>query len=295
VKNDGYVVLPKNKFNIEKVDTFQYRNYTLIKDGILNLSKLPVKLNPVTLSKLNGKVTIENVDENGVMTINFAQIPVINRSMVKDISAKKLGELEYDLIRLQANKKVYDYYDKLLFPRQSEGLIAKYGKEGEEFLKGLGITDYNGFSPKTELVESTDFYYAVRLETKISGYSSLPKVSDVEAKLLKDDNAVLKPTELLLAGAIRDYLTQINSDMYKSQDDATKEKMISNWLKASRDKFNVKRKEVMQDIAKIKFSLILSKKWFKEFKNFDDNALDIDLDGKSINVKFVMEEEMVKI
>jgi len=295
VRNDGYVVLPKNKFNIEKVDTFQYRNYTLIKDGILNVSKLPVKLNPVTLSKLNGKVTIENVDENGIMTINFSNIPVINRSMVKDISAKRLGELEYELIRLQANKKVYDYYDKLLFPRQSEGLITKYGKDGEEFLKGLGITDYNGFSPKTELVESTDFYYAVTLDTKISGYSSLPKVSDVEVKLLKDDNAVLKPTELLLAGAIKDYLNQINSDMYKSQDDTTKDKMISNWLKASRDKFNTKRKEVMQEIAKIKFSLILSKKWFKEFKNFDANALDIDLDGKSINVKFVMEEEMVKI
>jgi hypothetical protein len=295
IKNEGYVTVPDNKLGIDKVDTFQFRNYTLIKDGILNMTKLPVKLNPVTLNKLVGKVTISDADENGIITIDFGNIPVINRSMVSDISAERLGRLEYELIRQQANKKVYDYYDKLLFPRESEGLINKYGKDGEEFLKGLGITDYNGFSPKTELVESTDFYYAVVLDTKISGYSSLPKVSDVEVKLLKDANAVLKPTELLLSSAIKDYLSQIDSDMYKSQDDSTKEKMISNWLKASKDKFNTKRKETMQEIAKIKFSLILSRKWFKEFKNFDDNQLDIDLDGKLVSVKFVMGEETVKI
>lgn len=295
IKFDGYVKLPKNEFGIEKVDTYVYRNYTLIKDGILNVTKLPVKLNPETLNKIKDRVTIESVYDNSVMTMDFGKLPVINRSMAKDISAKRLGELEFELLKLQANKKVYDYYDKLLFPRESEGLVNKYGKAVEEYLKSLGVTDYNGYSPKTETVESTDFYYAVTLDTKISGYSSLPKVTDVEAKLVKDNDPVLKPAEMLLAPAIKDYLSQISSPLYQVQDDATKTKILSTWLKGCKAKFVAQKRSTMQEIAKIKFSLILSRRWFNEFKNFDDNTLSIDIDGRNIDFKFVMDEECVKL
>ena len=294
IKIDGYIELPANSFGLERVETFQYRNFTLIKDGILNITKLPVTLNPITLNKIVAHVNVVSVDSNGIMTIDISKLPIINRSMVREISANRLAELEVELLRLQANKKVYDYYDKQLFPKESKGFVDKYGKECEDYLKQLGITEYNGYSPKTEFEESNDFYYAVTLDTKVSGYSTLPKVIDVEVKLQKDGTPVLKPTEQFLAYSINDYLRQVNSELYLTQDDVTRLTILSTWLKTSKNKFISRKREVMQEIAKIKFSLILSKKWFKEFKNFDDNILSVDIDGKSTEVKFVLSEEQVK-
>jgi hypothetical protein len=51
----------------------------------------------------------------------------------------------------------------------------------------------------------------------------------------------------------------------------------------------------MQEIAQIKFSLILSKKWFKEFKTFDENTLNLKLDGQDLAFTFDLSEKEVKI
>ena len=78
--------------------------------------------------------------------------------MVKGISAKKLANLEWELLKLKGKNKAYKYYDDLLFPRVSKGFVAMYGEEAEKWLKELGITEFNGFSPKTDTVPSTDYY-----------------------------------------------------------------------------------------------------------------------------------------
>ncbi len=294
VRYEGYVELPTNKFNIDKIDTFIYRTYTIVKDGILNLSKLPVSLSPEVLAKLESidGVTLSQRFEN-VVVIDFSKLPIINRSMVKEISAKNLAEMEWELLKLQANKKVYDYYEKSLFPRKSVGFIEKYGKEAEEWLKTLGITEFSGFAPKLTSAESTDFYIAVLLDTKIGGFSSLPKVEDVVKKL--DAGTALKANESLLVDAIEDYKKQIASDMYISQDDETKAKMLQTWLSKVKTSFVSQKRKAMMEIAKIKFGLILSKGWFKEFSNFDENTLELDIDSKKIKFTFALSEEEVKI
>lgn len=285
IRVNGYVELPKNNFNLEKVDSYIYRTYTIIKDGILNITKLPVSLNEKTYEILvkQGLIT-EPFIKDKIYVIDFSLLPVINRGMVKTISAEKLALLEWELLKLKANNKVYKYYDDLLFPRVSKGFVDIYGAEVEAWFKEIGITEYNGFSPKTDTVPSTDFYMSTNLLSKIEGCSSLPKVIDVETKI--KNNKDLKISEWLMKEAIESYFNQINSELYKTQDESTQKLILEKWLKTCKEKSKIRSRELMGEISKIKFSLILSKKWFIEFPSREENTIKIKIDGKEIVVKF---------
>jgi Mg-chelatase subunit ChlD len=298
VRYEGKVKLPTNQFGIDEIDTFIYRNYTIIKDGILNLTKLPVSLNKHTFNILKGYGLIsDSWAEGKVLTVDYAILPVVNRSMTTSVSAEELARTEFELLSIQGDNKVYKYYEELHFPRESKGFVDQYGPEAEQWLKTLGITEFNGFAPKTEFADSTDFYMSVTLETKIAGYSSIPPVKNVEPKLVADINAALKPAEGLLAPAIKDYLTQTTSKIYTTQTPELQKEILKTWLKDSKTKANIRRRELLQKIAQIKFGLILSRGWFKEFSSIDENELDLELikDSSPIKVKFVLGEKEEKI
>jgi hypothetical protein len=295
VRYEGYVNLPKNKFGIEKIDTFIYRTYTLIKDGILNLNILPVKASDTTIQKFVNQNLNVTSDVNQVLTVDFSPLPVINRKMVKNISAKTLAEKEYKLFEMQALEKVYKYYEGKHFPRVSQGFVDIYGAEAEAWLKELGITQFNGFAPKSTQEEGSDVYMAVELNTKIAKHSSLGKVEDVIAKVLAGKS--LNGPESLMAIAVRDYETQINSAIFTSlTDQKLKDEILKNWLSKVKNNVKVQRKQLLQEIAQIKFALILSKKWFTEFKSFDENKMTLPMNGSGdVDFTFDLIEKEVAI
>jgi hypothetical protein len=43
--------------------------------------------------------------------------------MVKAVSATSLAKQEWELVKLQGDKKVYDYYRKALFPKTSKSFV----------------------------------------------------------------------------------------------------------------------------------------------------------------------------
>ncbi|MFA5207296.1 MAG: vWA domain-containing protein [Candidatus Paceibacterota bacterium] len=291
---EGEAITPKNKFSIEKVASFRYKTYTLIKDGIVNIKKLPVSFSPELdqlLVKYNVSHTIDVV--NKVVVIDLTSLPLINRGMVKSISAKGLAIQEWELQKLQADKKVYDYFRKSLFPKESKSFVELLGQEAADWLKTIGITDYNGFTPLTDAEESTDFYLSVNLETKIKGFSSLPKVEDVIAKLKSGTS--LKPSEAIMSDAVKKYQAQLESEMYQSLNEEQQKGVLKTYLITKSDILNKKRRKALQEIAQIKFSLILSKKWFTEFKTFDENKLSLKLDGQDLEFTFDLSEKEEKI
>lgn len=293
VKFDGYVNLPENKFKIEKINTFIFRNYTIIKDGILNITSLPLSLSPesVTKFKANG-IDVKEVD--GIYVVDFSVLPVINKKMVRAISAKKLGELEFNLLKLQGLAKAYKYYEGIHFPKVSKGFVDEYGADAETWLKEQGITQSLGFAPKMTTEKGTDVYMAVELNTKIAKYSAIPSVASVLKKI--EDKKVLTPAEELLKPAIDDYNTQINSKLYTSlKDEKLKSDVLENWLKGANKDAQTKRKEYLQEIAQIKFALILSKKWFTEFKSMEEDTLVQKIDGKELTIKFEMAEKEIAL
>ncbi len=300
IRIDGKAILPTNKFGITEVMTYKYNTFTLVKDGIVNVEKFPLSYSNSlrNLLSLNG-VKFEIKDS--VLIIDLTSLPIINRGMVQTISAKALAIQEWELLKTQADKKVYDYYRKSLFPKESKSFIdmlsltlgADKAVECAAWLKEIGITDYNGFAPLTDTEESTDFYMSVNLATKIKGLSSLPKVEDVITKL--KDGKALKISEFIMADAVRNYQAVTESAQYKSLSETQQKEILKNYLIIKSNELNKLRRKALQEIAQIKFALILSKKWFKEFKTFDENTIDLTLDKQNLNFVFDLSEKEVKI
>jgi Mg-chelatase subunit ChlD len=298
---EGTAILPKNKFGIENVTSFKYNTFTLVKDGIVNVTELPVSYSVELLNilKANGvKYEIYNAPKtdsrfDNTIVIDLTSLPIVNRGMVKAVSANALAKQEWELCKLQGDKKVYDYFRKSLFPKTSKSFVELLGQEATDWLKEIGITDFNGFAPKVTSAESTDFYMSVNLATKIKGLSSLPKVEDVIAKI--KSGAVLKLNEWTMADAIKKYLAQTEGDMFQSLSKEQQDGMLKTYLETKSNILNKQKRKIMQEIAQIKFSLILSKKWFTEFASFDENKLSLTLDGQALEFTFDLSEKEEKI
>ena len=298
IRIEGKAILPANKFGINEVATYKYNTLTLIKDGIVNVEKLPVKYSAELRNLLNKNGVkydfVDNVSPNpSYLIIDLTSLPLINRGMVHSISAKELAVQEWELLKTQADKKVYDYYRKSLFPKESKSYVEMLGQECADWLKTIGITDYNGFAPLTDAEESTDFYMSVNLVTKIKGLSSLPKVEDVVAKI--KSGVSLKVNEWLMSDAIKKYQGVCDSDLYKTLSEEKQKETLKEYLIKKSNELNKVRRKALQEIAQIKFALILSKKWFKEFKTFDENSLELTLDKQLLNFTFDLSEKEVKI
>ena len=304
---DGEAILPENKFGVDKVASFRYKTYTLVKDGIVNVQKLPVSYSDelhrhLSMNGVQFELTMDLLDKSkSIITIDLNSIPLVNRGMVKAVSAKSLAIAEWNLLKLQADKKVYDYYRKSLFPKTSKSFVEmltidlgeEKAKECADWLKEIGITDYNGFAPKTTDEESTDFYMSVHLATKVKGFSSLPKVEDVVNKL--KDGKPLKPSELIMSDAVKKYQSQLESEIYQTLSEEQQKDVLKTYLEAKSVESNKLKRKAMQEIAEIKFSVILSKRWFTEFKSFDENTLTLNLDGQDLVFTFDLNEKEEKI
>lgn len=289
----GEAVLPKNSFNVDKVASFKYNTFTLVKDGIVNVKKLPVSYSDelyqiVMTNGLNADITED------IIVLDLTSLPIVNRGMVQTVSAMELAKQQWNLKKLQGDKKVYDFYKKQLFPKTSEGFLATgLSQECVDWLKEVGITDFNGFAPKVTSAEATDFYMSVVLDTKIKGLSSLPKVDVVKDKILAGTK--LKLNEFVMADAIKKYMEQTASDMYLSLSEEQQKGVLKTYLETKSAILNKQRRKVLQDIAEIKFSLILSKKWFTEFNSFDENTLNVNFDGQDLDFTFALSEKEEKI
>jgi len=295
---EGVAILPKNDFKIDKVDSFKFNTFTLVKDGIVNVKKLPVKYSPelhMLLNRINVGFDFEdNVSPNPlILIIDLTSLPIVNKGMVKAVSAMELAKQQWELKKLQGDKKVYDFYKKQLFPKTSKSFVEMLGQEAADWLKEVGVTDYNGFNPKVTSAEATDFYMSVVLDTKIKGLSSLPKVDVVVEKI--KNGGTLKLNEWVMSDAIKKYHAQLESDMYLSLGEEQRKGVLKTYLETKSGILNKQRRKILQEIAQIKFSLILSKKWFTEFQSFDENQLAVNIDGHDLNFTFALGEKEEKI
>ena len=148
IRIEGEAVLPKNEFNIDKVNSFKYNTFTLVKDGIVNVKKLPVlytkKLIDILVKNnvgfsMDDTIHDARIDENTygqTIVIDLTSIPIVNRGMVQTVSAMELAKQQWNLKKLQGDKKVYDFYKKQLFPKTSEGFLAMgLSQESVDWLK----------------------------------------------------------------------------------------------------------------------------------------------------------------
>ena len=261
--------LPENQFGIKSIESFIFRNYTFIKDGILNITELPVILDDSTYSKFNKRGLIINdwftkTEEGNHCLVSIESLPVVNKKRTKSVSSKvmtdlvvKLTQLKFDAKYLGYLKKKFNVTDKVELGNTSYYISP----EQKDFFASLGITS-RGYSPKTELDKSGDYYMALELKASVKGFSSIPKIEDIEKKV--DAGKKLTPSEEYMKWRMR-VIDATYLDVSKRE--AYLESIRSAFTKVSTEKRNVG-----EEVSKLKFALILSRKWFSDRKDgFEDN------------------------
>lgn len=264
---DVKLTLPKNSVGLDVVNSFVFRNYTIIKDGIINLKKLPLTLDVATYRQLLATegLVFTNVTEKGDVvdcTIDYSSLPVVNKAKVGSATKAELVKMS---LALETAKFALKYLGTLRV-KEKELLDAAYGYTPEQtaLLESFGITA-KGYSPAKTVVKDGDFYMALILKSAFKGFSSIPKISDVEKK--QASGKAFTPSEEFLNYAMRmvntDYLAGLAGDRYNAA------------VNDAFDKLTAEKRELSKKIAQMKFALIVSRRWFTDANGFDDNVATI--------------------
>lgn len=280
--------------------TFIFRNYAIIKDGLVNVEVLPVRVTKATADELSKVLPPEakptNISMSGnfvVGVINLKALPVINRKMVASVSARDLFVSQFELIRTKAAQKVYKEYLDSRFPKTASAKDkAEYGEVAAKWLLEQGF-GYNGYAPPhTTQAESTDVYMGKELEVSVPGYKTLPKVAEVR------DRIATKKKQTTPGALMSEYVEEV--EKYLASDDYTKaadkDAAFKAWIEAKAKGSVQKARQLMYQMACTKFSVIVGQTWFKEFSSLDESTYPISLpDGSSIQCQVTMKEVAIKI
>lgn len=268
-KIDVELELPANNVGLSKVSSFVWRNYTIIKDGIVNITTLPMTISNETYAALQSRDSVKISDvqksSNGTVDciIDISAVPVLNKKKVQGCKKSELTKLalaltdcKFALKYLGSIKKQYEKDVEVL------GEAFGYTQEQADYLASLGITA-KGYSPKKETEKEGDFYMATTLNSTFKSFSSIPKIEDLDKKRKAGKN--FTPSEQYLDAVINN----INTTVLSKFKEGTKEyeeavKKVFADITAEKNKYQA-------EIAQMKFALLVSRKWFVDAKDFDDN------------------------
>lgn len=246
----GMVELPENEHGLGSVPSFITRNYTIIKDGIVNVTKLPVLMNANAFEQLSSKFSntvIERTNDKVHTVFDLAGVPVVNRGMVESVSSEKFCEAVATLQKTKAALKVVKHkLDSLGTNTKTAGMVQQYGEEAAKWLSSIGVRDYGFSKVGTTQEDASDEYEAIELSVKIAGLSSLPAINAVEKKI--ESGKKLN---------VADSLIKTFLDMYVSESDVGK-------LATIRAGWEIIKKEVEEELSNYTNALILGRKWFCE-------------------------------
>jgi hypothetical protein len=230
-----------------------FRNYTVIKDGLLNIEQLPVVVaqNVIDKLKLNGVPMKQESD--GTTIIDLRSMPIINAKMVKSVNAQSLADAIHENMSLKASVKVYKGFLEEVNPAEkSQDIKARYGEECAEYLKSVGITD-SGFNPKTTLSKPTDKYTSVEFAIKFKGLSTIPSY-----------NALLKKLSTGKSLTVGEQLLKPAYDECVKQKSALSESDFIDWLEEQIRVATNKANALYEKIIEDKFSIIIGQTWFSD-------------------------------
>lgn len=278
MKLDGEIQLKKGfkklGFSSGKYRTFVWRNYTLIKDGLLNVTKLPVSVSAATHSKLEAEGICE-LGADGVLTLDLTKIPVMNRAISEEnTSAENLFKLSWESLVQKAKLKVFKQLKAELSPEEVTESVEGMSPEQSEFLIKHGVTN-RGFAPPVEKIASTDHYFAKEFKIAIKKYSSLPSVNAVRKKI--EGGKKLTPSDTLLSDAIIEFKDNGGGSL--------------EWLDTQVEELTKQNKSIDAKIQRSKFGIILGNQWFDEFDSRENCTMELNgvqfgvsLDNKKIDI-----------
>ena len=247
--------------NLENYATFQYRNFSLIRNGILNVDILPITCGAGTLEVLRAHNLVQESDD--VLLLNLRGVPIINKFLTKNRrSAKLLADQATRALILEARLKVFN---------NKKRVVEHITEVVDDALLTRGIKRDGSYAPETVTDKSvTDYYMATVFKIKIKGCSTMPKVDAVEAKM-----GTTKRMNFLESHMATAILETRNGDLDRLCEDAKHELLT-----------------VRRFIQETKFALSLTKSWFEEFDQRTNCTIVSDY---GIETSFEIEEQKVLI
>lgn len=273
---EGVVEVPENEWDLKFIPSKQIRNYTIIRDGILNIPKLDLVIDQKTHDALKGMgasmEVVRSITDDGKVRVvlDLSRHPVISRQMVNDVTLGEFRETVSELFYAQGVVKGLKHH----LPKGSkrfEGLADEYGEDAAKWLSSIGVRDY-GFSPKVTSEKSGDVYMATEVSYKAKGLSSLPST-----------NAVMKKVEANKPFTISEFLVHngINRGMTMSED-AIKKALET-------EEANVK--DLQENLSSMVYALIISKSWFEG----EDDVVETELNYGKYSAKLTITTEKKEI
>lgn len=297
----GFIEIPqgyRQKFGLPKqIETKQVRNFTIVKDGIVNVKVLPLETDIQTLKNLRASgLTIKPLEKIGddrmSVLVDFTSLPLINRAMTRGISG-----VEYvtDCVRLEALKarqKVLKFLrDNSMGKMNAKGLAELYGEDAANWLSEQGIRDY-GFSPKVSSEESTDVYMSKEMNVKIKGVSSLPAIA-ATIKKRDEGKKKLNNADLLIIFAY--------NNVQKEIAELDKDQLVVYLENETRNAINDVR-SLNSRLSRVMYGIVVGHAWFADL-DFEETEISIPgsvidaefFKGVSFECSIVLEEKEIKI
>lgn len=286
VKIDGTVKLGDEAFKygiFPYYNTFIWRTYNIVNNGALNVYHLPVSSDYSVYIALTEKGVgvsdfswLPSDDQNTRIcyyVIDLRSIPIINKSVANiNMTASEFCKLLINEYKLEAKMKVLRHYTGLLedvFTKQAD-------KDVQEYLEKNGIRSY-GYAPPTVSEPITDYYMTREFTATAKGLSSFPKVSDVLERIKTGKQQTT-------AGALMQDYVKVFDGIYNQKDQRLAELMVE-----YTDKTIQELSELRSQIQRVKFAILLAKKWFPDLKTRDGAEIDVDGFHFTFNIKEVKE------
>lgn len=262
---DVELELPENNFGLTTIRSSIFRDYTIIKDGIVNVSVLPLILTKESynaIAKHHGvSITVQKELDNGMIQcmVDISELPVINKKKIKSCRKSEMTKLA---LNLTDSKFCLKYLNSLVDKKETVAALTDgYTPEQADYLASLGITS-KGYNPSTESVKDGDFYLAPTINSDFKGFSSVPKISEVMDAV--SANKSLKPSFKYMYGVIQ----RIDDFIAANLTTGTREKLIKQMI----DDMTADKKMYARQLAQMKFAMLVSRKFFEGASNFDDNT-----------------------
>jgi hypothetical protein len=304
VKRDGVVGLtsksPPPKLP-NPFPTFQFKNYAIIKDGLVNVERLPARISGATLGKIS-EMYKEGLVPFGVfvdwpkdassandVVFDLRALPIMNRKSVKETSAKDYFTHAFKVEKSKAKQKVLNaYVDEHVEKKKNEGYAFVYGADAAAFLQAVGITQEGGYAPPhtTGAPLTGDFYMAKTLKASLKGLSSLPKLDEVRAGKGGMGGKLMKP-----------YIEEVDEFLASKavKGAADPKAVIAAWLEGGQKAARKAAREGMLGLAKLGFNIIVGQVWFSEFASLDETSLTVKVDGLDIVGTAKLEEVRIDL
>lgn len=263
----GKYTLPKNNVGLSTdYPVAFYRNYTLIRDGSPNLTRLPITCSDELKQKLADLGCISDSEKcsvEGGVILDFTQIPVVNNQMLRgDVSAHELAKDTYTEMSIQGEIKVYKHLLKNLKPEDSDEPPTTISEQQIKFLAEHGISPSGIYSSKSKRdceepyePDVPDIYFKIGL----AGLSSLPAVPAVMEKMKRPTS--LTKSEKLIAEPVKKYETTFAS----GGECCTVDHKIL-WLANNLEDAKKRLKVVRKSIQSTRFKVIMCGMWFTELE-----------------------------